>query len=493
MTAALEHLPALVVVAPLACAPLCVLAPADRAFWIALPASWFSFACACLLAWRALSEGEISYALGGWPPPIGIEYRIDSLNALVLLVVSGIGAVIAPCSRRPLLAEHAGERAGLFHATYLLCLAGLAGVTVTGDAFNLFVFLEISSLSSYVLIALGRDRRALTAAYQYLIMGTIGATFIVIAIGLLYQATGTLNMADIAARLPQGGYDRTEIAAFGFLVVGAALKTALFPLHQWLPNAYAYAPSIVSAFLAATATKVSVYVLVRFLFTIFGVRFSFELVPTALPLAALALLAVFVASIVACFQDDVKRMLAYSSVAQIGYMVLGVALVTAAGVQAGLLHLFNHALMKGALFLVLGAVVHRTGSSGLAAMAGLGRRMPWTAAAFAAGGLSLVGVPLTAGFVSKWHLIAAALEKGWWPVAVLIVIGSLLAVVYVWRVVEAAYFRAPPAAAPEAGEAPLGLLVPAWVLVAANFWFGIETSLPVGMAGRAAAALAGGP
>src|SRR3972149_5873173 len=153
---------------------------------------------------------------------------------------------------------------------YLLCLAGLLGISVTGDAFNLFVFLEISSLSTYVLIALGRDRRALMAGYQYLIMGTIGATFFVIGVGLLYLETGTLNMADMAARLPRGTAARPVLAALAFITVGISLKLALFPLHLWLPNAYAYAPSAVTAFIAATATKVSVYVLLRFYYSVFG-------------------------------------------------------------------------------------------------------------------------------------------------------------------------------------------------------------------------------
>ncbi len=488
----LEHLPALIIVAPLICAPLCVLLRGrDQAFWTALLATWFSFACACWLIARVGAEGTLSYHLGGWPPPIGIEYRVDMLNAFVLLIVSGIGSVIVPYSRNSLLLEYVRERAYMFYTSYLLCLCGLMGVTITGDAFNLFVFLEISSLSSYVLIALGSDRRALTASYQYLIMGTLGAVFIVIAIGLLYQATGTLNMADIAERLPRDGPDRTVVAAFGFLVIGAALKMALFPLHQWLPNAYAYAPNTVSAFLAATATKVSVYILIRFLFTVFGVTFSFEVLPTAVPLAVLAVLGMFTASIVACFQTDAKRLLAYSSVAQIGYMVLGISFVTVLGLQAGILHLFNHALMKGALFLVLGAIFYRIGSCEISALAGLGRRMPWTMAAFAAGGLSLIGVPLTAGFISKWYLILAALEKGWWYVAILIVASSLLAVIYIWRIIEAAYFREAPPGAPDVAEAPLSLLVPAWILVAANFWFGIDTTLPVGMARRAAEALMG--
>lgn len=492
MVFASEQLPALVIVAPLVSAPLCVLLRGpDRAFWVALAATWFSFACACLLIVRVSAEGTLSYELGGWPPPIGIEYRIDMLNALVLLVVSGIGTVVVPYSKHSLLLEHVHDRAYLFYATYLLCLCGLMGVAITGDAFNLFVFLEISSLASYALIALGFDRRALTSSYQYLIMGTLGAVFIVIAVGLLYQATGTLNMNDMAARLPPDGSDRTVIAAFAFLVIGAAMKMALFPLHQWLPNAYAYAPNTVSAFLAATATKVSIYILIRFLFSVFGIEFSFQMLPTAALLAVLALCAMFAASIVACFQVNAKRLLAYSSVAQTGYIVLGVSFVSVLGLQAGILHLFNHALMKCLLFLVLGAVFYRIGSWKIESLAGLGRRMPWTMAAFAAGGLSLIGVPLTAGFVSKWYLVLAALASGWWLVAALIVASSLIAVIYVWRVIEVAYFRPVPPESADVAEAPLSLLIPIWVLVVANVWFGIDTRLPVGMARRAAESLMG--
>ncbi len=487
-----EHLPVLVIIIPLIAAPLCILFRGrDQAFGIALLATWGSFACSAVIAAKVMASGTLSYELGGWPPPIGIELRIDALNALILLIVSGIGSVVAPYARNSLLLEYVEDRSYMFYCAFLLCLCGLMGVAVTGDAFNLFVFLEISSLSSYVLIALGFDRRALTASYQYLIMGTIGATFIVISIGLLYQATGTLNMADIAQRLPEHGYDRTVIAAFAFLVIGVALKMALFPLHQWLPNAYSYAPSTVSAFLAATATKVSVYILLRFLFTVFGVQFSFDILPTAVPLTILAILAMFIPSIVACFEHNVKKVLAYSSVAQIGYMVLGISFVTMTGLTAGILHLFNHALMKGALFLVLGAVFYRIGSCNIDRMAGLARTMPWTMAAFVGGGLSLIGIPMTAGFISKWYLIQAAIEKGWWHIAVLIVASSLIAVIYIWRVIESAYFREPPEDLQNVKEAPLSLLIPAWILVFGNVYFGIETSLPVSMAELAARSLLG--
>ncbi len=485
------HLPALQVVIPLLAAPACILVRGrDLAFWLALVTTWAAFVISCLLLDQVMTSGVISYELGGWAAPFGIEYRVDALNAFVLLIVSGIGAVVLPFTPRSLLIEMVGEKAYLFYCAFLLCVTGLLGVAITGDAFNLFVFLEISSLASCILISLGPHRRALTAAFQYLIVGTIGATFIVIGIGLIYGATGTLNMNDIAERLPQTGYNRTVIAAFAFLIVGSAIKLALFPLHFWLPKAYTYAPSSVSALLAATATKVAVYVLIRFLFTVFGVKFSFEVLPTALPLMVLAVLAMFVASTIAIFQDSVKRILAYSSVAQIGYMVLGLSLVSVDGLTASIIHLFNHAVMKGALFLAVGCIAYRQASFRIEDFAGMGRRMPWTMAAFTAGGLSLIGIPLTAGFISKWYLILAALAADEPLIAALIVISSLLAVIYIWRVVEAAYFREPPPDAPT-GEAPLSLLIPTWVLIALNVYFGIETSLPVGVAEHAARALMG--
>jgi multicomponent Na+:H+ antiporter subunit D len=338
---------------------------------------------------------------------------------------------------------------------------------------------------------MGSQRKALTAAFQYLIMGTIGATFFLIGVGLLYMMTGTLNMADLAVRLGDVSTSRPVLAAFGFITVGIALKMALFPLHLWLPNAYAFAPSVVSAFIAATATKVSIYVLLRFTFTIFGAHFAFDELPLLYVLLIPGILAMFAGSLSAIFQVDIKRMLAYSSVAQIGYIVVGIALATEAGISAGLIHMFNHALMKAALFCAMGCVFYRFGSARLEHLAGLGRDMPWTMAAFIVGGLSLIGVPLTGGFVSKWYLISAALDAGFLWLAVLIVLSSMLAVVYIWRVAEVMYFRPVPESHEKVGRAPLTLLVPTLLLAAANIYFGIDTDLPVGIATKAAAALLG--
>jgi len=489
-----SHFPALQVVVPLLAAPLCVLLRRGTFAWLlALAASWSCAGIAAALWLRVLESGPISYMLGSWPAPWGIEYRIDTVNAFVLMLVSAIGAVVVPYARTSIAAEIPEDQHYLFWAAFLLCLCGLLGVTITGDAFNVFVFLEISSLAAYVLIAMGRDRRALVAAYQYLIMGTIGATFIVIGIGLLYLLTGTLNLADLATRIGETSLDRPQLAALAFLIVGISLKLALFPLHLWLPNAYAYAPSVATAFLAATATKVAVYLLLRFTYTVFGQSLLYGRLPLGEFILVLSVTAMFVASIVAIFQSDVKRLFAYSSVAQIGYIMLGASFATPTGLTGGIVHLFNHAVTKGAIFLLLGCVALRVGQPSVERIAGLGRRMPWTAAGLVIGGLSLIGVPGTVGFVSKWYLVLAALERGWSWLAVLVLVSSLLALVYVWRVVELCYFREPSPQLAQAREAPLSMLIPAWLLVAACIYFGLDTAATVGGASRAAQALLEAP
>jgi multicomponent Na+:H+ antiporter subunit D len=456
--------------------------PSGKAPWLlTLVATWL---CLMIASWQLLiviDGSSISYELGGWKPPWGIEYRIDAMNAFVALIVSGIAAITLPYALRTVEKEIPRHQISLFYSVFLLCLVGLLGMTQTGDVFNLFVFLEISSLSSYVLIAMGEQRRALTSAYQYLIMGTIGATFLLIGIGLIYAKTGTLNMLDLHQRLQPILDHRTVHTGFAFIVVGIALKLALFPLHLWLPNAYKYAPSVVSVFLAATATKVAVYVMLRMVFTVFSNDFV-RITPTSSIFLLLGVFGVIMASLAAIYQTDVKRLLAYSSIAQVSYMVLGMGLATTLGITAALVHVFNHALMKGALFMACGAIVYRVGSSRFEELNGLGRQMPWTFTAIFIAGLSLIGIPGTAGFISKWYFVLAAIEHESWLLVLVILLGSLLALIYVWRIVELMFLRPLPDTARTINEAPVSLLIPMWVLVIANIYFGFNTDLTVGVA-----------
>jgi len=484
-----EWLPFSVLV-PLIAAPVCALLPGRVLPWLLAFLSALAALLITAIALPVLWQGEVSYPFGNWPPPIGIEYRIDAANGMVALLVAAIAAFVLPWARI-INNQEVPERQGIFYALFLMAFAGLMGITLTGDVFNVFVFLEISSLSTYALIAHGWDRRALLASFRYLIMGTVGATFLLIGIGFLYMMTGTLNMADLAERLPEVRDTTAVRAALAFIIVGLGLKLALFPLHLWLPNAYAYAPNFISTFIAATATKVALYVMLRFVFTVFAPDYSFVALPLSAVLMALGIAGMFAGSWVAMFQDNLKRMLAYSSVAQIGYMVLAISMVTSLGVAAGLLHLFNHALMKAALFMALGTVFYQTGSVQIHRLRGIGRQMPWTMTAFALAGLSLIGVPLTAGFISKWYLILAALQADLAWLIPLILITSLMAIYYIWRVVEAAWFLEPPDHSEPVSEAPAALLIPLWVMVALNFYFGIDTRLTVGAAEAAARALTG--
>jgi multicomponent Na+:H+ antiporter subunit D len=248
---------------------------------------------------------------------------------------------------------------------------------------------------------------------------------------------------------------------------------------------------VVSAFLAATATKVAVYVLLRFMYGVFGSSFAFDSMPLQFILMVLGALAVLSGSTVAVFQHNIKRMLGYSSVAQIGYMILGLSLASVSGLTATLVHLLNHALMKGGLFLAVACMAYHLGGTRLADLAGAGHRMPWTSAAFVVGGLSLIGVPLTAGFISKWMLVVAVLETGWWPLLIVIAAGSLLAVAYIWRVIEMIYFRSAATADGPPQEAHWSLLAPVWLLIAANIYFGIDTQWSVDVARLAAQLLFG--
>jgi len=487
-----HHLPALQVIVPMLTAPLVMLLkPAGLARAAATAASLFAFAIAIAMTMGVLDGHVYTYRMGSWPAPYGIELAVDRFSALLLLIVTGASSIALLAGRRSVDADIDESRQPLFYSAWLLALAGLSGIPVSADAFNIFVFMEISSLASYVIIAGGSDRRALPAVFKYLIMGTIGATFYLIGIGLIYLMTGTLNLADMELRIHEVSDQKPILIAAGFITIGLALKAALFPLHVWLPNAYTYAPNAVTVFLAACSTKVSLYLLLRFDFFVFqgnlaghDIQFTYFLMP-------LAVLAILIASGVALFEQNIKRLLAYSSIAQIGYILLGASFVTVAGLTASTVHIFNHALAKGSLFLAVGCLATSCLGVRLPDLGGVAKRMPWTAAAFIVSGFSLIGIPGTVGFISKWYLITAALEQGSLGIALvaILVISSLMAVIYIWRIVEAIYFAEPTSDLAKVREAPLVMLVVTWTAALANLYFGLVPDLPVTLASSAAETL----
>lgn len=492
------HLPVLVILIPLLTAviiPLVGRIHRELAWYAAAIGTFATFVYTLYLLSAVIAGGPISYWMGGWEPPWGIEYAVDHLNGFVLAIVSFIGFVVMIFAPKSVDREIGEDRSTLFYAVYMLFITGSMGVTITGDIFNLYVFIEITSLSVYTLIALGRSRQALVASFNYLILGTIAGTFILIGVGYLYIATGTLNMADLSQRLPALYTSNAVRTAFAFFTVGLALKIALFPLHIWLPKAYAQAPSVVSAVVAATATKVGVYVLLRIMFTVFTVDFDIRTIPMTKILLVLSCIGIVAGSVIAIAQTNIKRMLAYSSIGQIGYIALGAAIANEASMTGSIVHILNHALMKCSLFLVAGAVLYKVGVVHIDDFKGLGKRMPFTMAAFTLAALSMIGVPLTVGFVSKWYLAVGAIDAGMWYLIPVILASSLLTVVYFWRIVEYAYFhKAPPrqdGLTQSCDDAPFSMIAPIYLLTALTVIFGIWAYIPLNVAGAAARSLLG--
>lgn len=491
-----DQLPILVVVLPLFVAPLLAILPGrGKLPWlVATVTAALTFAIAICLVSDVLQSGEITYLLGNWPIPFGIGLRIGPLSAMMVLIISGASLTGLLVALNSMDSEVGPEHQSLLYSCWLLVMAGLIGIVITDDAFNIFVFMEISSLASYVMVANGPSRRSLTASFKYLVTGTMGATFYLVGVGYLFMMTGTLNLSDLAVRLADVQDTLPIMIAGGFLVLGLAMKAALFPMHAWMPNAYQFAPSPVAVFFAACSTKVAIFVLVKYHFLILQPHLDANQDILDAMLMTLSVIAFISGSLIAIFSDDLKRMLGYSSVAQLGYLFLAISLASSAGLTATVIHMFNHALMKAALFTAVAAMLLRFGSSRIEDLAGVGKHMPLTMLGFALAGLSLIGVPLTAGFISKWYLIQAVLEQGVLGIilTILILASSLMAVIYIWKVIEVAYFRPARAKLPEGRcEAPAPILIVLWLLVLANFWFGIDPELVLSLARAEAVNLVG--
>lgn len=473
------HVPVLIVVIPLSAALLVVLislASVRLARLTMLAALIALGLCSGFALSRVLSHGPWHYSLGGWAPPWGIEYVIDPLSGGMATLIAGI-AILVGLYAGPHMSGWSAGRAGTFYSLFLLLVCGLQGIVVTGDMFNLYVFFEISSLAAYALLASG-GIRATVATFRYLIVGTIAATFYLLGTGYLYALTGTLNMADLTARLPAVLDSSVFVVAVSFIVVGLAIKAALFPMHGWLPDAYTYAPAPAIGFISAVMSKVSAYALFRVLYFVLRVEGAAGHALTLLGWASA--IAVVAGSIMAIAQQDIRRMLAYSSVGQMGYITLGLSLANPAAIIGALLHVLNHAVMKGCLFLIAGGIRWRSGICRIEEFIGMSRRMPLTMAAFVVAALSMIGLPPTAGFFSKWYLISGAIAAHAWFFVGALLLSSLLNAVYFFRVIELSYLRQPETAdttdrAVSWQELPVRMLTPILILATAVLLLGLLT------------------
>ncbi|MDE2836159.1 MAG: proton-conducting transporter membrane subunit [Chloroflexota bacterium] len=409
------------------------------AFLLALATVAVAAVASALSLELVLRKEPFSYHLGGWAPPVGIEYVIDEVSAFVCVVITSVSFLVLVSTRRWAERE-AGDRPGVFYGLVLLLLAGLTGIVVTGDLFNLFVFLEIASLAAYALVFIG-GRKAMLAGFRYLIIGSIGGALYLLGVGFIYFATGTLNM--IEARELLEGTPSTRAAQVGavFIFAGLGLKMALVPMHLWLPDAYEHAPSSVNSLIAPVMTKVAAYAMLRMFLSVFPAGFLSGTVPIADALLILGLIGIVFGSVAAAGQSDIRRMLAYSSISQLAFIAVGIGLGSPLALAAALLHVANHAAMKATLFLAAASVRLRVGLQRTHNLAGLGPRMPLTMGAFAIGSVAMIGIPPTAGFFSKWYMAQAGVDEGQWVVVAVVLFSSLLTAVYLFKVLEQVYLR----------------------------------------------------
>lgn len=436
------HFPALMVTVPLLMALITTLhgwLGGRRSFYFALATA---AACSCMgvaLVVHVLEHGPVLYKMAGWAAPVGITYRVDGLNAAVLAVMSVVALYVIAGTKPAVEREHFGKEPA-FYTLVQLALCGHLGMTITADAFNLYVLLEITALSGYALLAIGRPR-AFHAVLNYLFIGTIGASFYLLGVGLLYIKTGTLDMLDIAQRIQPISHEPAVLAGFGLIIIGMLIKMACFPVHAWLPNAYTFSSSSAASLLGPMTTKVMVYVILRMVLTVFTPDVSYSMPALTDLLVWTGTAAIIAGAIMALAAKDFKRMLTCIIVCEVGYMVGGTWLGSRLGVTGAALHLVGDAMMTVTVFLAAACLTHQLGRIQLTDLKGAFGKMPVTMGAMAVGAIAMIGVPPTCGFFSKWYLLRAGMEQQQYVYVVALLLSSLVNVILFFRVFEIGFFE----------------------------------------------------
>lgn len=466
-----QHFPVLIVLLPLTAA---LLSPFFSYFhkqmgkWVAVASLFGAFLCSVGLLMQTVQDGgqAVHYWMGNWAPPLGIEFVIDPVNAIIVTMITFLAMMTAIFSTPFLKKSNWLYMGGYYTLMALLCV-GLSGMTLTGDVFNLYVYLEIASLSGYGLIALGGNKGTL-AAFRYLLIGTIAASLYLLGIGFLYAMTGSLNMADLSGLL-QGQMDSPLIAvAVALFIAAFGIKAALFPFHGWQPDAYTYSHPGAAPLISGAMSKVPAYAMLRFFFYLFGAQHLFVQHGLTV-IGVLGAMGIILGSVMAIAQDDFRRMLAYSSVAQIGYIAVGLAIGSVYGLIGAILHVVNHAFMKGSLFMVIGGIQYRFGEFRISQLGQIHKKMPLTVVTLCIAALGMIGIPPTGGFFSKWYIMLGAMTTQQYIYVAVLVISSLLNAVYFFRVMENVFVNKDPQLKeinPPAGklELPLQMLIPIVVM-----------------------------
>ena len=418
--------------------------------------------------------------LNASPPPLGACFEIDMLSVFMSFSVAFLGFLSILYSVKYMEQD---TRLTEYYTLLVAMMAGMVGVAFAGDLFTLFIFWEAMSITSYALVAFRKERWApIEAAFKFLIMGALGSTVIFFAMSLLYGMAGTVNFAHLSTVIRNSPPSLWLYSIFGLLLVGFGIKSSIVPMHTWLPDAHPEAPSPISAMLSGMLIETGLYGLTRTLYILFDPGFFRYTV------ASFAVLTMCIANIMALLQQDIKRLLAYSSIAQVGYMLIGVSAGTTRGLLGCCAHIFNHSLMKGLAFLSSGSLIYRTEMRDIGKLKGIGRHMPITTLTFFIALLGLGGVPTTNGFISKFILFSSAIEAGMPILAIIGLLNSAFSMAYYLRVIKT-LISEPEEGARRVKEAPKVMLFVTCLIAALIVLFGIYPEPPLYFADKASRTL----
>lgn len=425
-----------------------------------------------------LNGGEVRYAFSGWAAPIGIEWVADGLASVIMVTLSLL-ALIALINAGPTSPSTLGQRIVLYYTLILLLISALTGIVFSADLFNVFVFLEVAALSGYALIGVAGGK-ALFSAFRYLILGTLGASLYLLGVGYFYAATGTLNMADLAERVPELLTSKAIVGGLIFMFLGLGIKMAIMPLHGWLPDAYTHAPDAISPFLASLVTKVALLVWVRIMFWVVGAGAEIEHVPVLILLEELGALAAVAGAFLALTQHEMKRMFAYGGISHIGIILIGVSMGNPTGFAGGVFYLINDAVMQAALFFLAGAAFYQYGVRTIEDLGRLRGQAPWMIGALIILALSMVGFPPTGGFFGKWYIILGAIEAQNYFAVGAVLISTVLTLAYFIKLFECIFRERQPASGIIPIEAPLSIKLSVGAVSAAIILLGLFSDPIVG-------------
>ncbi len=400
-----------------------------------------------------INHGEVRYAFSGWTAPLGIEWVADGLASIIMVALSLLG-LLALVFTGPASPKDLGGRIVHYYTLILLLISALTGIVFSGDLFNLFVFLEVAAIASYALVGMAGGR-ALFAAFRYLILGTLGASLYLLGVSYFYSATGTLNMADMAEKLPQLLTSKAVVGGLLFMFIGLGIKMALVPFHAWLPDAYTYAPESISPILAALVTKVALLGWVRIIYWVLGAKVIVYDIPVLLFVGVLGTLAAVIGAVLALAQRDMKMMFAYGGISHIGIILIGVSQGNHTGFVGGVFYLLNDAVMQAALFFLAGVAICQYGVRTVEDMGRIGKQAPWLTGALVVVALGMIGLPPTGGFFGKWYIILGALEANNYIAVAAVLLSTLLTLAYFVKLFEAIFRQPTTQSEMPLGEIPL--------------------------------------